>query len=57
MNAARGGGLLESALKPAQFCLSAQIAEPLAQAGAGTIHVAPRPVEAALIELLHQKQG
>ena len=57
VNAARFGGLLESALKPAQFCLSAQIAEPLAQAGAATIHIAPRPVEAALIELLHQKLG
>jgi uroporphyrinogen-III synthase len=57
VNAARRIGMLGSALKPAQFCLSAQIAEPLAQAGAETIHVAPRPVEAALIELLHQKQG
>jgi uroporphyrinogen-III synthase len=55
VNAARGGGLLESALKPAHFCLSAQIAEPLEDAGAATIHVAPRPIEAALFELLHQK--
>lgn len=57
VSAARGGGLLENALKPAHFCLSAQIAEPLAEAGASTIHVAQRPVEAALIELLHQKFG
>ena len=57
VNAARAVGMLESALKPAQFCLSAQIAEPLAQAGASVIHVARRPIEAALIELLHQKQG
>jgi len=57
VNAARAIGMLESALKPAQFCLSAQIAEPLAQAGASVIHVARRPIEAALIELLHQKQG
>jgi uroporphyrinogen-III synthase len=57
VSAARRIGMLESALKPAQFCLSAQIAEALAQAGAAVIHVAPRPVEAALIELLHQKQG
>jgi uroporphyrinogen-III synthase len=57
VKAARNVGMLESALKPAQYCLSAQIAEPLAEAGAPTIHVAPRPVEAALIELLHQKQG
>jgi len=57
VNAARAVGMLERALKPAQFCLSAQIAEPLAQAGASIIHVARRPIEAALIELLHQKQG
>ena len=57
VNAARAVGMLESALKPTQFCLSAQIAEPLAQAGARTIHVARRPIEAALIELLHQKRG
>jgi uroporphyrinogen-III synthase len=57
VNAARGKGMLETALKPAQFCLSAQIAEPLAQAGAATIHVAPRPVEAALIDLLRLVPG
>jgi uroporphyrinogen-III synthase len=57
VSAARGGDMLERALKPAQFCLSAQIAEPLAQAGAATIHVAPRPVEAALIDLLPPKPG
>jgi uroporphyrinogen-III synthase len=57
VNAARSGGLLESALRPAHFCLSAQIAGPLAEAGAISIHVAQRPVEAALIELLHQMQS
>jgi uroporphyrinogen-III synthase len=57
VGAARAAGMLESALKPAQFCLSAQIAEPLAEAGASIIHVAQRPIEAALIELLHQKRG
>jgi uroporphyrinogen-III synthase len=51
-NAARAAGVLPSALRPAQFCLSGQIAEPLARAGAATIHVAPRPMEAALIELI-----
>jgi uroporphyrinogen-III synthase len=55
VNAARRAGMLENALKPAQFCLSAQIAEPLSEAGAAIIHVAPRPVEAALINILHQK--
>lgn len=57
VNAARCIGMLESALKAAQFCLSAQIAEPLAQAGAATIHVAPRPTEAALIDLLRPEPG
>jgi uroporphyrinogen-III synthase len=57
VNAARRAGVLETALRPRQFCLSAQIAEPLAQAGAATIHVASRPVEAALIDLLRQEPG
>jgi uroporphyrinogen-III synthase len=52
VNAARSAGVLDGALKPAHFCLSAQIAEPLARAGAIRLHVAPRPSEAALIELI-----
>jgi uroporphyrinogen-III synthase len=52
VSAARGAGLLASALKPIHFCLSAQVAEPLAQAGAADIRIAPRPVEAAMIELI-----
>jgi len=44
--------VLPSALKPVQFCLSGQVAEPLARAGAAIIRVAAAPVEAALIELL-----
>jgi len=51
--AAHAAGLRESALKnPVHFCLSAQIAEPLARAGATDIRVAPRPVEAALLALI-----
>ena len=34
VDAARAAGLLANALKPIHFCLSAQVAEPLAQAGA-----------------------
>jgi uroporphyrinogen-III synthase len=49
---ARAAGVLESALRPAHFCLSAEVAEPLQRAGAGTIRVASRPVEAALIALV-----
>jgi uroporphyrinogen-III synthase len=52
MTAASGADLLESALQPAHFCLSNRVAEPLARAGAKTIHIAPRPTEAALIALI-----
>jgi uroporphyrinogen-III synthase len=52
IEAARAAGLLASALKPTHYCLSAQVAELLAQAGAAAVHVAPRPAEAALIELI-----
>jgi uroporphyrinogen-III synthase len=51
VNAARRSGLLASALKPVQFCLSAQVAEPLEHAGAAIVRVAERPEEAALIAL------
>ncbi len=51
--ATHGAGLHEEAVKkPIHFCLSAQVAEPLAQAGAADIRIAPRPVEAAMIELI-----
>jgi uroporphyrinogen-III synthase len=49
---ARAAGVLESALRAAHFCLSAQVAEPLAQAGAADIRVAERPNEAALLALI-----
>jgi uroporphyrinogen-III synthase len=52
VNAARGAGVLASALKPAHFCLSAQVAEPLVAAGAADIRVAPRPAEGALLDLI-----
>lgn len=57
VNAARSAGLLASALEPAQLCLSAQIAEPLRQAGAITVRVAVRPSEAALFDLLSAASG
>jgi len=51
--ATQRAGLQEAAFqKPAHFCLSAQVAEPLAQAGAADIRIAPRPVEADLIGLI-----
>jgi uroporphyrinogen-III synthase len=49
---ARSRGLLAAALRPVQFCLSAQVAEPLVEAGAATVRIAPSPTEAALIELI-----
>jgi uroporphyrinogen-III synthase len=52
VNAARAAGQLAMALKPAQFCLSAPIAEPLQRAGAVDVHIARRPSEAALVELV-----
>jgi uroporphyrinogen-III synthase len=52
LEAARAAGLLESALRPAHFCLSAQVAVPLQAAGGRLVHVAQQPVEAALIDLI-----
>jgi uroporphyrinogen-III synthase len=52
LSGARAAGALSTALAPAQFCLSEQIAVPLRHAGAVTIHVAPRPNEAALIDFI-----
>lgn len=52
VEAARRSGLVAEALtSPAHFCLSARIAESLAQAGATDIRIAARPEEAALLEL------
>jgi uroporphyrinogen-III synthase len=48
---ARRAGLLAGALAPLQLCLSAAVAEPLAAAGAPSIRIAPRPDEAAMLEL------
>lgn len=52
LDAARRSGVLASALQPAHICLSDQVAEPLAQAGAPTIKVASRPNEADLLALV-----
>jgi len=52
VEAARTADMVANALKPIHFCLSAQVAEPLAQAGADDIRVAERPNEAALIALI-----
>jgi uroporphyrinogen-III synthase len=52
LRSAKNGGLLEQALAATHFCLSAQVAGPLQRAGAGTVHVAARPQEAALLALI-----
>jgi len=48
---AQAAGVIEAALKPRHYCLSAPIAAPLRAAGA-EVAVAPRPEQAALIALL-----
>jgi uroporphyrinogen-III synthase len=45
------GGLRDQALVPIHFCLSRRVAEPLAAAGA-EVRIAPRPDEAALVDLV-----
>jgi uroporphyrinogen-III synthase len=52
INAARTANILPEALKAAHFCLSAQVAEPVAQAGAADIRIAAEPTEAALLALI-----
>jgi uroporphyrinogen-III synthase len=44
--------MLERALAPMHFCLSQQVAQPLSAAGAAAIRIAPRPDEAAMVELV-----
>jgi len=57
VEAARAAGLLESALRPAHFCLSAQVAAPLQTAGGRIVRVARAPAEAALLDLIDADQG
>jgi uroporphyrinogen-III synthase len=54
---ARQAGIIEQALAVRHFCLARPIAEPLSGAGAGSIAVAKRPDEAALLELLESAKG
>lgn len=53
VNAARASSLQDSAVKQLiHFCMSAQVAEPLIEAGAADTRVAPEPTEAALLGLI-----
>lgn len=49
---AREAGIMPSALAVRHYCLSQQVAEPLAAVGARRVLVAPHPDETSLIELL-----
>jgi len=49
---ANTAGIRERAVMPLHYCLSRAVAEPLAAAGATRIAVAPKPEEAALIDLV-----
>ena len=51
---AERAGVAAAALRPVQFCISAQAAEPLARAGAGAgkIRIAAQPEEDALVALI-----
>lgn len=54
---ARAADVMEPAMAVRQYCLSEQVAEPLRAAGAHRVMVAPRPEEAALIELVPLSPG
>jgi uroporphyrinogen-III synthase len=49
---ARGAGILNAVIIMAHYCLSAAVATPLRDAGAGDVRVASRPTEAELLALL-----
>lgn len=57
VEAARAAGLLESALRPVQFCLSTQVAAPLQAAGCRLIRIARQPTETALLDLIGANSG
>ena len=52
LDCARAAGVLDSALKPFQYCLSNAVAEPLVAAGASRVRVAQSPEENALLDLV-----
>jgi uroporphyrinogen-III synthase len=57
LSGAAQAGVAKEALAVRHICLSAQISEPLAAAGAGRIAIAARPDEAAMLALLEPAQG
>jgi uroporphyrinogen-III synthase len=55
VTAARAAGLWDNSLKCHHFCLALQVAAPLLEAGARHVHVAARPDEAAVLDLVGQR--
>jgi len=51
---ARHSGAMDAVTRLAHYCLSAEVAAPLREAGAGRIAVAPRPDEASLLALIQE---
>lgn len=54
VTSAKNSGLIERCLALQHFCLSAAVAAPLAAVGAQHIHIATRPDQSALFDLLNQ---
>jgi uroporphyrinogen-III synthase len=52
LDCASRAGIRDAALAPVHVCISRQVAQPLAAAGAAAIRIAPRPDEAAMLELI-----
>ncbi len=52
VRAAHGAGIDNALNKPTHFCLSVQVAEPLARAGAADIRIASQPSETALVAIV-----
>ena len=52
LSCAVGAALLDRSLTPFHYCLSAQVARPLLQAGATTTRISDRPNETSLLELI-----
>jgi uroporphyrinogen-III synthase len=52
LDCAAQGGIRAAALAPVHYCLSRQVAAPLAAAGAAALRIAARPDEMAMLELV-----
>ena len=52
LDCAAHGGIRGEALAPVHYCLSRQVAAPLAAAGAAAVRIAARPDETAMLELV-----